>query len=111
MKFRNHTEWNGKISLNAESFGVSLYHYQDYKNQEIDAVVELPDGQWCAFEIKLGANRIDAAAENLLEIKKQMKEDPMGKPPAVLCVLCGMANAAYQRPDGVFVVPITALKD
>ena len=29
---------------------------------------------------------------------------------AVLCVLCGMANAAYQRPDGVFVVPVTALK-
>jgi|GEM_PF-3617598 len=43
---------------------------------------------------------IDAAAENLLEIKKQISEDPKGKLPAVLCVLCGMANAAYQRPDG-----------
>ncbi len=32
--------------------------------QEIDAVVELPDGRWCAFEIKLGAN--DAAAASLL---------------------------------------------
>ena len=84
--------------------------YQDYKNQEIDAVIELPDGQWCAFEIKLGANQIDVAAANLLEIKKQISEAPKGNPPAVLCVLCGMANAAYQRPDGVFVVPITALK-
>ena len=27
------------------------------------------------------------------------------------CVPCGMANAVYQRPDGVFVVPITALKN
>ena len=44
-------------------------------------------------------------------IKKQFEDDPKGKPPAVLCVLCGMANAAYQRPDGVFVVPITALKN
>ena len=69
------------------------------------------DGQWCAFEIKLGANQIDAAAANLLEIKEQISEDPKGKPPAVLCVLCGMSNAAYQRPDGVFVVPITALKN
>ena len=77
---------------------------------ERDAVLELPDGQWCAFEIKLGANQIDAAAENLLEIKKQIEADPKGKPPTVLCVLCGMANAAYQRPDGVFVVPVTALK-
>ena len=73
-------------------------------------MIELPDGQWCAFEIKLGANQIDAAAANLLAIQKQISEDPKGKPPAVLCALCGMANAAYQRPDGVFVVPITALK-
>ena len=99
------------LRIYAESFGASLYHYQDYKNQEIDAVIELPDGTWCAFEIKLGANQIDAAATNLLEIKKQIEEDPKGKPPAVLCVLCGMSNAAYQRPDNVFVVPITALKD
>ncbi len=99
------------LRIYAESFGANLYHYQDYKNQEIDAVIELSDGQWGAFEIKLGANQIDTAAANLLEIKKQISKDPKGKPPAVLCVLCGMANAAYQRPDGVFVVPITALRN
>lgn len=70
----------------------------------------MPDGQRCAFEIKFGANQIDAAATNLLEIRKPVSEDPKGKVPTVLCVLCGMANAAYQRRDGVFVVPITALK-
>ena len=31
-------------------------------------------------------------------------------PPVVLCVVCGMTKAAYKREDGVFVVPITALK-
>lgn len=98
------------LKIYAESFGANLYHYQDYKNQEIDAVIELSEGSWCAFEIKLGANQIDAAAANLLTIKKQIEKDPKGKPPAVLCVICGMSNAAYRRPDGVFVVPITALK-
>lgn len=98
------------LRIYAESFGAHLYHYQDYKNQEIDAVLELTDGSWCAFEIKLGANQIDAAAENLLEITRQIKDDPRGKAPAVLCVLCGMTNAAYRRSDGVFVVPLTALK-
>lgn len=98
------------LRIYAESFDVNLYHYQDYQNQEIDAVIELADDQWCAFEIKLGANQIDTAAENLLKIKRQIEEDPRGKPPAVLCVLCGMSNAAYRRADGVFVVPITALK-
>ena len=99
------------LRIYAESFGGNLYHYQDYRSQEIDAVVELPDGTWCAFEIKLGANQIDAAAENLLRIRRQMEAADKGCPPSVLCVLCGLTRAAYQRPDGVFVVPITALKD
>ena len=98
------------LKIYAESFGGTLYHYQDYRGREIDACIELPDGQWCAFEIKLGANQIDAAAKSLLSIQKEFADDPKGKPPAALCVLCGMANAAYRRPDGVFVVPITALK-
>ena len=99
------------LRIYADSFGAALYHYQNYKNQEIDAVIELADGQWCAFEIKLGANQIDAAAADLLELQRQMEASPGDRPPAVLCVLCGMANAAYRRPDGVFVVPITALKN
>lgn len=99
------------LKIYAESFGGKLYHYQDYQGREIDAVVELPDGSWCAFEIKLGANQIDAVAQNLLQIQKEIEKDPKGKPPEILCVLCGMSNAAYKRADGVFVVPITALKN
>lgn len=99
------------LKIYAESFGGTLYHYQDYQNREIDAVVELPDRKWSAFEIKLGAGQIDAAAQNLLKIKKESEKDPKGNPPVILCVLCGMSNAAYRRPDGVFVVPITALKN
>lgn len=99
------------LKIYAESFGGTLYHYQDYQGREIDAVVELPDSRWCAFEIKLGANQIDAAAQSLLSLKKSFENDSKGKPPAVLCVLCGLTSAAYQRPDGVYVVPITALKN
>lgn len=98
------------LRIYAESFGGTLYHYQDYKNREIDAVIELPDGKWAAFEIKLGANQIDQAAANLKQIQREFEEDKKAVPPSVLCVLCGLSNAAYQRPDGVFVVPITALK-
>lgn len=99
------------LRIYAESFGANLYHYQDYQNREIDAVIELADGEWCAFEIKLGANQIDAAAENLLKNKKDIEKEQGGKPPKVLCVLCGMSNAAYCRSDGVYVVPITALRE
>lgn len=68
-------------------------------------------GKWCAFEIKLGANQIDAAAENLIKIRDEFAADEKGNPPDVLCVICGLSNAAYRREDGVFVVPITALKN
>jgi len=98
------------LKIYAESFGANLYHYQDYRNREIDAVIELADGTWCAFEIKLGANQIDAAADSLLRIRREIEDEPGGKTPAVLCVICGLSNAAYRRNDGVFVVPITALK-
>ena len=98
------------LRIYAESFGARVYHYQDYKNREIDAVIEVEDGNWCAFEIKLGANQIDAAAAELISIKDSIAKEKDSVPPAVLCVICGMSNAAYKRPDGVFVVPITALK-
>lgn len=99
------------LKIYAESFGASLYHYQDYDNKKIDAVIELSNGEWCAFEIKLGANQIDEAAKNLLDINKKIEKDPKGKPAKVLCVICGLSNAAYKRSDGVYVVPITALKN
>ena len=92
------------LKIYAESFGAALYHYQDYSNNEIDAVIELQSGEWCAFDIKLGANQIDDAAKNLLNINKKIKNDPKGKPAKVLCVICGLSNAAYRRPDGVYML-------
>ena len=98
------------LRIYADSFDAKLYHYQDYENREIDAVVELEDGRWCAFEIKLGANQIDTAAKNLIDLKNSIIKDN-GVPPSIMCVICGLSNAAYQREDGVFVIPITALKN
>ena len=99
------------LKIYAESSGANVFHYQDYQNREIDAVIELDNGTWCAFEIKLGANQIDSAARELISIRDKIAEEKDGVPPSVLCVICGMSNAAYQRADGVFVVPITALKN
>ena len=98
------------LSIYAQSFGGKLYHYQDYKNNEIDAVIELDDGDWCAFEIKLGAKKIDEGAVNLNKVCDDIINNG-GKAPKIKCVICGLSNAAYKRYDGVFVVPITALKD
>lgn len=97
------------LYIYSESFNAKLYHYQDYKNNEIDAIIELEDGEWCGFEIKLGANQIDDAAANLININNLIIKKG-GKPAQSLCVICGLSNAAYKRKDGVYVVPITSLK-
>ena len=99
------------LRIYAGSFGGNLYHYQDYSGKEIDAVIEMPDGSWSAVEIKLGAHQIDEAAKNLLSIKNSFLADKKSTPPSSLIVVCGMTNAAYLRPDGVYVVPLTALKN
>jgi len=99
------------LGIYAESFGCRLYHYRDGDGREVYAVVELPDGRWGAFEIKLGIDRIDAAAEGLLKINELTYGNNKSKGPAVLCVICGLSSAAYRREDGVFVIPITALRN
>lgn len=99
------------LKIYAESIDAHAYHYQDYKNREIDTIIELNDGRWCAIEIKLGANQIESAAENLKKIYKEMEKDPKSILPSAMIIVCGLSNAAYQREDGIYVVPLTALKD
>ena len=98
------------LRIYAEANGWNLFHYQDYDGNEIDSIIEFHDGEYAAFEIKLGANQIDEAAKNLIKIRNTMQEKGV-KTPKSLCVICGLTNAVYTRNDGVIVIPITALKD
>ena len=98
------------LRIYAEANGWNLFHYQDYDGNEFDAVIEFSDGDYAAFEIKLGAGQIEEAANNLIRISNLLKKNG-GKPPKSLCVICGLSNAIYTREDGVIVIPITALKN
>lgn len=100
------------LKIYAEANRGSVYHFRHHDTgDEIDAVIELDDGRWGAFEIKLGHNQVDKASENLLKIKMNLDQMNHKKSPTVLCVICGLGEYAYKRPDGVFVVPIGCLRD
>lgn len=86
-----------------------VMHYRDGEGNEIDAVVELPDGRWGAFEMKTGAHEIDEGAKSLLKMDGKIRNQENGRPPEFMCVLCGMTNAAYVRDDGIYVLPPTVL--
>ena len=97
------------LKIYAGTFGGEVYHYRDHSNREIDAVVEMKNEGWGAFEIKLGQDSVDDAAKTLIKIRDFMHDDEGAVEPRFLCVITGLGGAAYRREDGVYVVPITAL--
>ena len=97
------------LSIYAQAIGAKLYHYQDYKGNEIDAVIELDDGNWCAIEIKLGHNKVEEASKNLQKVCDEIVKHG-GKQPIIKCVIYGVGNKIYQDKNGVYVFPITSLK-
>ena len=98
------------LRIYAESIGAKLFHYRDSTGMEVDAIIEMDDGTWGAFEIRLGAGKIRQAAESLLRFRDAMERRGASSMPSVLCVICGLTDRAYRRDDGVYVVPITALR-
>lgn len=98
------------LSIYAQSLNAKLFHYQDYRNNEIDAVIELEDGNWCAIEIKLGLNKVEEGSKNLIKVCKVLADNG-GKEPIMKCVIYGVGNMAYKNADGVYIIPITALKN
>lgn len=84
----------------------NVFHYRDNTGLEADAIIELPDGEWAAFEIKLGAapDVVDRAAASLLKLRERVA----GRPPKALVVVTG-TGFGFPRPDGVLQVPIGAL--
>lgn len=86
-----------------------VFHYRDKSGLESDLIVRLRNGQWAAIEVKLGNKQIEEAAQNLLKLKERINEEKMGEA-AFLMIITG-GQYAYQRKDGVLVVPIGCMKD
>jgi predicted AAA+ superfamily ATPase len=86
-----------------------LFHYRDNGGLEVDAILELPEGTWAAFEIKLGERGAQAGASSLLRLARKME---MGghRPPLCLAVITG-TGIAQKREDGVCIVPVGMLRD
>ena len=95
------------LRIYIESYNGNLYHFRDNTTGlEVDSIVEMPNGDYGAIEIKLGTDKIEEAAENLLKFNNSVE-----KKPKFLCIISGLHEAIIRRPDGIYVIPITALKN
>ncbi|MCQ2078271.1 MAG: DUF4143 domain-containing protein, partial [Bacteroidaceae bacterium] len=98
------------LRVYAQVLDGDVYHYRDSDGLECDAVVHLRNGAYGLIEIKLGGeNAIEEGARTLLKLGKKLDTDKM-KSPSFFMVLTAVGSYAYQREDGVYVVPIGCLK-
>lgn len=95
------------LRVYGQAIDASVWHYRDATDAEADAIIEMRDGRWAALEVKLGQSKIDEGAKSLLRVVDHIDTDRHGQP-AFLAVVTGWGYA-YQRPDGVFVIPIGTL--
>lgn len=99
------------LRVYADSVDGSVYHYRDKNGLECDAVLHLRNGSYGLIEIKLGgAQAIEKGVDTLTSLVSKIDTTKM-KAPSFLMVLTAVGDYAYQRKDGVYVVPIGCLKD
>ena len=96
------------LRIYAQAIGGEIYHYRDRTDLEADAVIHLRDGRWAAVEVKLG-NQLDRVAKNLLRLRDKVDTDRMQMPSFLMVITS--SGYAYEREDGVLVVPIGCLRD
>ena len=95
----------------SDAINGEVYHYRDKNGQECDAVIHLRNGKYGLIEIKLGGEKlIEEGVETLKSMKSKIDINKMNAP-SFLMVITGIGDYAYQRPDGVLVVPIGCLKN
>jgi hypothetical protein len=82
-----------------------VYHYRDSSGLEIDAIVELPNGTWAAFEIKLGSIKsIDEASVSLQKLLKRLTPEKAAQCVSLNVLIAGASS--YTRKDNVNVVSL-----
>jgi predicted AAA+ superfamily ATPase len=88
-----------------------VHYYRDDNGLEADAIVEDAAGRWGAIEVKLGENKVEEAAGNLLRIREKLERNSLARirGPEFLAVLVGLGERSYRRNDGVYVIPIGCL--
>jgi len=96
-----------ELNVYAKANDANVFHYNDSYGLEVDAIVKKRNGNYAAFEIKLGVGHIDEASENLKKFEKNIDTNKM-KLPKSLNIITG-TGMSYRRPDGINVISLASL--
>lgn len=81
--------------------------YRDNKGLEVDAIIEARDGRWIGVEVKLGPDRIEEAAANLISLREKVAGAVRDQCGALVVVISD--SPTYVRSDGIVVTSIAAI--
>jgi len=96
-----------ELNVYAKANDANVFHYNDSYGLEVDAIVQKRNGNYAAFEIKLGVGYIDEAAKNLKKFAANIDTAKMDLPKS-LNIITG-TGMSYPRPDGINVISLASL--
>jgi predicted AAA+ superfamily ATPase len=95
------------LRVYAQANDAKVFHYRDSSGLEVDSIVQKYNGDWCAFEIKLGTGQYDEAAVSLKKLVSILDTKKI-KPPKSLNIITG-TGISYTRNDGINVISLASL--
>ena len=97
------------LSVYADSFRGKLKHYRDSSGQEVDVIVELPNGDFGAIEVKINSpENIEEGIKSLSRFEEKLIR-AKAKLPTFKCIIT-TSGACYKSKEGVYIIPINCLK-
>ena len=98
------------LSVYCSPLGAALKHYRDSVGREVDAILEMPNGEYMAIEAKIySESNIKSGVSSLLSFQSSIIKDGR-KPPKRMMILTSH-GPSYVTEEGVYVISINHLKD
>lgn len=90
---------------------VPVRYYRDDAGLEADAVVQLADGRWAAFEFKVSEDKVPDGVASLRRMRDKLCLNPRSRTraPEFMAVVTGNGEYARMVEDGIYAIPIRLL--
>lgn len=90
---------------------VPVRYYRDDSGLEADAVVQLADGRWAAFEFKVSEDKVPDGVASLRRMRDKLCSNPRSRTraPEFMAVITGNGEYARMVEDGIYAIPIRLL--
>ena len=90
---------------------VPVRYYRGDSGVEADAIVQLADGRWAAFEFKVSEDKVEKGVASLERMRRKVCENPRSqtRPPEFMAVITGVGEYAREVAEGIVAVPIRLL--